>query len=409
MIPFNSDYVCLTRNTSKIDDIFLNNRSDVFAIYDEKVVSFLHTLSQKIFSFPKTAMDPALASLAFWLRKSNILSLKELVGESIRRPRGLAFHICPSNVDTMFVYSWAISLLMGNRNIVRVSSRASDRLRELISIVDEVLAIDVYKNIAENNAVITYKHSKDITDYISARCDVRIIWGGDGSINLIRQSPTKASASDVIFADRSSCSIFNEQAVRGASDQQKKSLYKNFFNDTYTYLQKACSSPRVLFWVGDLKLVLDTQNDFWLGFQKYVSSSGVDIPMSLVSEKIASMQYLAMRSTECIMLNNYKNMYATSAVVSDINTSKTEVFVGGGFFLNKYIFDFSEVFKDVDDKFQTCTYYGFSKQEIQNFVSEQKVVAGVDRWVPVGKALEFNPIWDGYNLFHECSKEVSFI
>jgi hypothetical protein len=31
---------------------------------------------------------------------------------------------------------------------------------------------------------------------------------------------------------------------------------------------------------------------------------------------------------------------------------------------------------------------------------------GIDRVVPLGRALEFNYVWDGYNLLDELSKKV---
>ena len=45
--------------------------------------------------------------------------------DALRFPRGLVFHVPPANVDTIFVYSWALSALAGNSNVVRISSRSA--------------------------------------------------------------------------------------------------------------------------------------------------------------------------------------------------------------------------------------------------------------------------------------------
>ncbi|MFC6804089.1 acyl-CoA reductase [Deinococcus caeni] len=42
-------------------------------------------------------------------------------------PRGLVFHVPPANVDTIFIYSWLMSVLAGNRNVIRLSSREPTR------------------------------------------------------------------------------------------------------------------------------------------------------------------------------------------------------------------------------------------------------------------------------------------
>ena len=50
----------------------------------------------------------------------------------------IAFHVTPANVDTLFVYSWVLSLLVGNANIVRLSSRSTPvrtRILETIATV----------------------------------------------------------------------------------------------------------------------------------------------------------------------------------------------------------------------------------------------------------------------------------
>jgi hypothetical protein len=31
---------------------------------------------------------------------------------------------------------------------------------------------------------------------------------------------------------------------------------------------------------------------------------------------------------------------------------------------------------------------------------------GIDRWVPIGRALEFNRVWDGYDLLQEFTRRV---
>ena len=61
-------------------------------------------------------------------------------------PLGKTFHIAPSNVDTIFVYSWLISMLMGNINVIRISSRISEQIDCLIGLIDNTLGEKRFEN-----------------------------------------------------------------------------------------------------------------------------------------------------------------------------------------------------------------------------------------------------------------------
>jgi len=78
------------------------------APFDEKSLAFIDALSRGILKEKNAGAE--LIALAFWMRRSNIRKLKEafetMRQESLLFARGVAFHIAPSNVDTIFVYSW---------------------------------------------------------------------------------------------------------------------------------------------------------------------------------------------------------------------------------------------------------------------------------------------------------------
>ena len=54
----------------------------------------------------------------------------------------------------------------------------------------------------------------------------------------------------------------------------------------------------------------------------------------------------------------------------------------------------------MNDKTQTITYWGMDKYEIRSLIKEVNVEM-IDRVVPLGHALDFDYIWDGYNIFME--------
>ena len=59
----------------------------------------------------------------------------------------------------------------------------------------------------------------------------------------------------------------------------------------------------------------------------------------------------------------------------------------------------------VNNKYQTLTYYGVDKKILEDFVIENNV-SGIDRIVPVGRALDMDIIWDGYDIISYLSRIV---
>ena len=55
---------------------------------------------------------------------------------------------------------------------------------------------------------------------------------------------------------------------------------------------------------------------------------------------------------------------------------------------------------------QTLAYFGFTADEIMLFASRVGG-RGIDRIVPVGRALEFSTVWDGYDLLREFTRLVT--
>src|SRR5271170_6852838 len=68
----------------------------------------LADLSRRILQAPTTARQPDAVALGYWLRPAHLRRLidqrPQPRADVLRVPAGLAFHIPPANVDTMFAY-----------------------------------------------------------------------------------------------------------------------------------------------------------------------------------------------------------------------------------------------------------------------------------------------------------------
>ena len=60
----------------------------------------------------------------------------------------------------------------------------------------------------------------------------------------------------------------------------------------------------------------------------------------------------------------------------------------------------------MNNKFQTLTYFGLNKSDLINFVIKNRL-NGIDRVVPIGKALDIGVVWDGYDILGSLSRIIN--
>src|SRR5262249_10621559 len=102
----------------------------------DDAIGFCARLSEALFRDRSRARHPQLVALAFALRPAELERLRRAFAaletdDSFLVPRGVAFHVPPANVDTVFVYSWMFSFLAGNRNIIRLPGGRTEAMEIL--------------------------------------------------------------------------------------------------------------------------------------------------------------------------------------------------------------------------------------------------------------------------------------
>ena len=76
-----------------------------------------------------------------------------------------------------------------------------------------------------------------------------------------------------------------------------------------------------------------------------------------------------------------------------------------GYFYEYNIDDINSITHIINTKYQTFTYFGVDKSELLNFVVKNRL-SGIDRIVPVGKALDMGVVWDGYDIVRSLSRII---
>lgn len=141
----------------------------------EESISLLASISKAILASPFARSQPQYVALGYWLRRAALericqtLRLRMINGDNILVPRGIALHLPPTNVDTIFVYSWAISVLAGNCNIVRLPSEIDAGTAWLAEIIADVIA---QPDESDRHLFCQLPQDGELIENISRHCDL---------------------------------------------------------------------------------------------------------------------------------------------------------------------------------------------------------------------------------------------
>ena len=373
-----------------------------FSPYDNLICDFLHDLSIGLRGYRKISEYPDIMAFAFWCRKSNISKLKKECNDAkFRLGLGVVFHITPSNVPVNFAFSFVFGLLSGNANIVRVPSKIFPQISIICSAIDHLFTSDKYSKIKAMTAFVRYDQNDEITGNFSVKSNARLIWGGDSTIRNIRKLPISERCVDISFADRYSMCVIDAPSVLELDETELKRLSEKFYNDTYLMDQNACSSPHLILWLGDEKK--EAKEIFWNAVYHKVKN---DYKL----EAVSAMEKYTFLCKNAIELNNIKSFKQHGNCVYHVDVHKIvdniDNFRGKfGHFFEYDTNNINCITHIINNKFQTLTYFGVDKSELINFVIENSLL-GIDRIVPIGKAMEMDVIWDGYDVVRNLSRII---
>lgn len=378
--------------------------------FDPRLIAFVARFSSRLLASPRIREFPELAALGHWFRKARLVELARTHESAqlggVRVGRGLAFHVAPANVDSMFMYSWLLSLLAGNTNIVRVSHNASPQQDLLIELLDELCADPTHADVAVRIVLLTYPHDQDLTLRISASCAVRLVWGGDATVNEIRSLPLRPTAVEVCFPDRFSLAAIHASELLRIDDKALTGLAHGFYNDTFWFGQQACSSPRMVAWVGSKEDVDRAQSRFWPALAAEVKRQQPEnSPAMLMARLGAAFECAADGSADISLstgLAEYPLVLDTGGTDFEI---LRETHCGNGLFYQLSVETLADLAQCLTDKDQTLAVFGFGSELIAEFVSALPARA-IDRIAPIGKALEFQAVWDGQDFFSSLTRHI---
>ena len=339
-------------------------------------------------------------TFAFWCRKGNIAAKKENWSkkEEKRLGRGLVFQVAPSNVPINLAFTYMFALLAGNATIVRAPSKNFPQISLVCTKIKEVL--EHYPEIKKRSAIVQYPADTQLTEEFCLLADARVIWGGDSTVTTIRKCVTKPKCVDLTFADRYSICMMDGNAVASASDSEIKKLAEAYYNDTFLMDQNACSSPQMMFWENATE---EIKNRFWQAVYEY-SKPRYNLQAASCVDKYMKMCQDAIDKLDIKCTNRNDNLIyriQLNELAGDVTDNRGTC----GYFYEYDLKERKELIDIITEKYQTITYYGLDAKELREWLINNRV-RGIDRIVPVGKALDIDVIWDGYDIVSMLSRLI---
>ncbi len=246
-----------------------------------------------------------------------------------------------------------------------------------------------------------YPSQGDLGAKISARSDARVVWGGDAKVALFAPLPLRDGGKSIWFGDRFSFSTINGAALDKLDEPALRALAKKLHNDVFVFDQMACSSPHALYVVGEaaahsaaVRRLLDASALEWT----------MDDPAGRVGHAIGKMTaafYAA--GTGRASSVNWQNTQPDERRRERAGASG---YSGRRRLPQRRLHPLARRGRGLhpgerpdDHLFRLGTRRDRSGRRLAHG-------PGVSRWAPIGTALDFDFIWDGYDIPFELTRLI---
>lgn len=295
-----------------------------------------------------------------------------------------------------FAYSLAVGLLTGNCNIVRAPHKDFEQIQIIAEAINK--ALDDHKNLSPYLALIRYGHDREMNDTLSGICDTRIIWGGDATIEEIRRSPLPPRSMEITFADRYSLAVINADTYLRL--ENKEAIASDFYNDTYFTDQNACTSPRVVVWLGTQKE--EAKKLFWEELHGLVKEK-YDFQPIMAVNKLTNGYLTAVDRKDVEIVSREDNLIVRLKV-EKVDAELMKWKDSSGLFFEYDCDDVMGLKALCDDK-RCQTIRGLGDRELLKPLLRSGI-KGVDRMVDIGHTMDFDLIWDGHDLARQLTRTI---
>ena len=373
--------------------------------FNESRVQFLAQLSRCLLAHQASKTLPDVVTFAYWCRRANLMRLRALYSDDhgLRMGLGLTFHICPANVPVNFAFSMAFGLLSGNTCVLRLPSKASATADVLVQTIKTLLDEPRHLALREALALVQYERDDDISKFWMSEADGRIVWGGDSTVTHMRAFPCKPRSREVAFSDRYSLCVLNPVSILEMDECGFKQFCKDLFNDIYLMDQAACSSPQLIAWIGNQTDAHQAQARLWPEIVQIVEQKHA-LQAVQVMDKFVQACRSALTGSHVQVVERHENLlYRVELAGLDLHQDAYRGYFGT---VHEVVLPhLNDLAPIVNERYQTLTAQGIDNAFIREWIVRHQL-RGIDRVVPVGRALDMNIVWDGYDMVGSLSRII---
>jgi hypothetical protein len=298
-----------------------------------------------------------------------------------------------------------LSVLVGNRNVVRVPSRTSTVGATIESLLDDLLQSPPFSLLRAMNSFVRYQHEEEITAFYSQGCDLRVVSGSDATVQAIRRVPLPATAVELNFVAKSSFAVLDVEVVCQSDQAQIDKWTRGLWQDIVGFDQLACNSPRAVWWLGANHPGFRVARErFWNSFAEYAGSVASQWSAAGVVQREGLLDRLGLSGVDAQVVSSFGDgmtrVWLPKPMWAD------DWFGGSGVLFETAINELSELSSHLSRRQQTVASLGVSADRWRSFLA-QTPASGIDRIVSLGQSLTFAAVWDGFDLGRMLTREIA--
>lgn len=366
---------------------------------DDILVNFLQELSKTILRDEAARAYPDVITFGYVCRPANIKrALVTLEHINRRIGWGTAVHITPANIPVNFAFSFLMGFLSGNSNIVRVPTKAFEQVDIIVSTIEKILQKTEFEQLQTQIAFMRTHHKSLQLEKLIQTAQCLLVWGSDETVNQFRALPKRPRCVEAYFPNRASSLIIDAHNYLAVADTDDQKISRNFYNDTFLVDQNACSSPNIIYWLGDAQTIDQAKHVYWSKMDQFVSQHYQLDPVARNDRLLDMMRFSIAQESPIKVDQHSNNIWRLDN--PDLNQHNLRY----GTFLDISLNELEQLPTFIRDNEQTLTVYGLDCERIFTILKQAK--RPVDRIVPMGQALDIGLMWDGKNLLSLLSRQT---
>lgn len=363
------------------------------------LVEFTHALSAAVLKNKDSRQFPDVVTFGYFCRKANIkLVLQAMQNPARRRGWGIVVHVAPSNIPVNFAFSFLMGFLTGNVNYVRVPSVAAPQIDIIVTAIDTLLNQPSFAGLAKRVKFFRCERDSPALMNLVKSCDGLVVWGGDKTVAKFQAQQKKTNVVELYFPDRASSLLIDADALFACDSDELATLSHDFFNDTFLVDQNACSSPNVVYWLGNQDSIEKAQTKFWSRIDVLLQGKVLPQATMAIEKRLDLLQMTQSLERSVIVKKFSENIW----LFEDKDLIGERLRFGN--FLQICLQDISELAQYIRPNEQTLTYFGVRPMQVYETLLSHG--CNLDRIVPVGQALAISMHWDGKNVLNMLSHEI---